>query len=314
MRLLLLGCTGFIGRELIPDLLNDGHHLTVISRKPPKKFLQNLLSDRLVNIQIDPALQSSWEDESLINALSKSEAVINLAGEPIAEKRWTIEHCEIIKNSRICTTSNLITAMSQLKIPPKFLLNASAIGYYGTSSNKLFNETSSSGDDFLAQVCSEWEEIASKKPNATRLVLLRIGIVLGSDGGALGKMLPIFRAGFGGPLGNGEQWMSWIHRSDLCKIIKTTLLDKSWKGVINGVAPNPSKMFDFSATLGKILGRPTLLPVPGKILKLLLGDGAKVVLEGQNVNSLYLKKLNFKFKYEKLSNALEYECNLKKKV
>ena len=304
MRLLLLGCTGFIGRELIPELLAGGHHLTVISRKSPQKLLANQGSKQLIHLKLDPAKQESWQNKELLNALEKSNVVINFAGEPIADKRWTSSHCKTIEVSRLNTTQGLIDAMNRMKKPPEVLINASAIGFYGTSQENVFNEESQSGNDFLASLCKNWESTALKKPSQTRLIIFRIGIVLSQDGGALGKMLPVFRSGFGGPIGNGQQWMSWIHRSDLCKMIVLALSNKQWQGVINAVAPNPEKMCNFSDLLGRTLGRPTLLPVPGSLLRFLLGDGAKVVLEGQNVFSKRLDKLKFTFKYPELKEAL----------
>ena len=305
MRLLLLGCTGFIGRELVPQLLKSGHHLTIISRKSRNKFWEANSPDQIVHLQIDPSNPNTWKRQSLINILQESNVIINLAGEPIAEKRWTKEHCQKIKNSRISTTTNLINAINALKRPPQLLINGSAIGFYGTSQNEEFDENNQSGKDFLAELCSEWEAIARKKHKSTRLVILRIGIVLEKDGGALGKMLPIFRTGFGGPLGNGKQWMSWIHRTDLCQIIEQALSEKDWEGIMNAVSPNPSRMSDFSQCLGETLGRPNLLPVPAPLLKLVLGDGANVVLEGQNVLCKRLKELNFEFQYPYLKKALK---------
>ena len=303
MRLLLIGCTGFIGSELVPKLLASGNDLTIISRKELPRWCNPFENKKILHIRTDPSKSESWTDKKLIQALESTDGVINLAGEPIAEKRWTTAHCHTLKQSRCGTTQYLIKAMSNLKKAPKFLLNASAIGYYGTSQNTSFTEESCAGDDFLAKLCQEWETLAKEKPRSTRLVLMRIGIVLEANGGALGKMLPVFRAGFGGPIGNGKQWMSWIHRSDLCKIIEKSISYTKWEGIINAVAPNPVLMSDFSDTLGRTLGRPSLLPVPGPLLKLLLGDGAKVVLEGQRVIS---KQLNaFEFEYPELQEALE---------
>ena len=303
MRLFLLGCTGFIGSELVPKLLASGNDLTIITRKELPRWCDPFDKKQILHIQTDPSNPESWKEKKLINALKNAEGVINLAGEPIAEKRWTTAHCKKLEQSRCGTTQYLVEAMSNLKKAPKFLLNASAIGYYGTSQNESFTEDSGSGDDFLAKLCQKWETLAKEKPRSTRLVLLRIGIVLEANGGALSKMLPVFRAGFGGPIGNGKQWMSWIHRSDLCQIIEKSISYTKWEGVINAVAPHPVLMSYFSDTLGRTLGRPSLLPVPGPLLKLLLGDGAKVVLEGQKVIS---KQLNtFKFEYPDLEKSLE---------
>ena len=306
MNLFLIGCTGFIGRELIERLMNSEHRLTVLSRKDATKT-----SKRINHLRLDPKNSSTWQKELIINELNQSDGIINLVGEPIAEKRWSPAHCELLKESRIKTTQYLIQAISKLKKPPKVLINASAIGFYGTSRSMEFTEESESGKDFLANLCNDWEQSAKQKRRETRLLILRIGIVIGPGGGALGKMLPIFRTGFGGPIGDGKQWMSWIHRTDLCNIIETSLTNNSWKGVINAVAPQPVRMSDFSHTLGQTLDRPSLLPVPSPILKLLLGDGAMVVIEGQCVKSNLLKKLNYQFIYPDLTTALADATKLK---
>ncbi len=304
MRLLLIGCSGFIGKELIPQLLNANHQLIVVSRKDWPQQQENSSTENFIQLKLDPADPVNWEEEPLLDAIKNVEGIINLAGEPIAEKRWTKDHRQRLLNSRVQTTESLIQAINKLQKPPRVLINGSAIGIYGTSKEKNFNEMSPIGTDFLANLCKKWEEAAAQKPPATRLVIFRIGIVLGPDGGALAKMLPVFRAGIGGPIGNGLQWMSWIHRTDICKMITQSLIDKSWSGVINGVAPEPIRMSHFASSLGKALGRPSLLSVPGPILKLLLGDGAKVVLEGQKVASTQLSKFKFKFEYEDLAKAL----------
>ena len=309
MKLLLTGCTGFIGRELIPLLINEGHSLTVISRQT-KGRLNTIVNDSSIKvIQMNPAESSSWDKEEIQNSLKSCEGVINLAGEPIAEKRWTTDHCKEITNSRIETTKNLIKNLRNLRKPPKVLINASAIGFYGSHSQTEFTEENIQGDDFLANLCKEWEFTAKNKPRATRLLIVRIGIVLAKDGGALGKMLPIFRAGLGGPIGDGKQWISWIHRTDLCKLINESVKNSAWSGVVNGVAPNPVRMNEFSNSLGQVLGRPSLLAVPGPILKLILGDGARVVLEGQNVKAQRLNKLKFKFSFPTINDAFQSILN-----
>ena len=302
MRLLLLGCSGFVGRELVPFLLELGHHLTVVSRQADP--FPALSGDRLAWLQLDPSMADSWRQEGLLQALAAAEGVVNLAGEPIAEKRWTAAQRQLLLRSRLDTTAQLVQAMAQLDTPPAVLVNASAVGFYGTSETGSFSESSPPGSDLLAEICQRWEEAASRRPASCRLVILRIGIVLGPDGGALSKMLPVFRLGFGGPLGNGRQWMSWIHRHDLCRLIGRALEDPAMAGVYNAVAPHPVTMAGFTAELGRTLGRPSLLPVPGPVLQVLLGDGAKVVLEGQRVEPQRLHELGFQFQYPDLSAAL----------
>ncbi len=302
MRILLIGCTGFVGNELVPALLRENHELCIVSRKSPNKLNLNLDNNNIQFLKINLSREQNWENENLINILKKTDGIINLAGEPIAEKKWTISQKKEIENSRINTTRFLMKALTELKINPKVIINGSAIGYYGTSISGEFSENSINGDDFLANLCKKWEAAASEKPFFSRLVIFRIGIVLEAEGGALGKMIPIFKIGLGGPIGDGNQWMSWIHRSDLCGLIINALVDKKFSGIFNAVAPHPVLMKDFSRTLGKCLNRPNLLPVPGAVLKVLLGDGAKVVLEGQKVISNKLK--NYKFKYPLLEQAI----------
>ena len=305
MRLLLFGCTGFVGRELLPLLLQAGHQLTVVSRRLARGYDAERADGRLVWLQLDPASTTTWSDAELLKALNQADGVVNLAGEPIAEKRWTPAHRAVIESSRLETTRQLVEAITAAGASaPKVLVNASAIGFYGSSLTECFLESSGSGGDFLASLCQRWEDAAAGVPAGVRQVILRIGIVLAADGGALGKMLPVFRTGFGGPIGSGQQWMSWIHRTDLCGLIIRALEDSQWTGVINAVAPEPVSMATFSKSLGRSLGRPSLLPVPGPVLQVLLGDGAKVVLEGQQVASERLDELGFSFRYPDLAAAL----------
>ena len=306
MRLLLIGCTGLVGRGLIPVLQAAGHQLTIVSRRVSPAAFPADVAARLQWIQVDPAMASSWSESTpLHDALAASDGVVNLAGEPIAEQRWTVQHLETLEFSRLETTRHLVSALATLAKPPSVLVNASAVGYFGTSLDGRFEESSPVGQDFLARLCQKWEQAAAEKPAATRLVVLRIGIVLSSQGGALAKMLPVFRAGFGGPIGSGQQWMSWIERGDLCRMIQSSLETDSWSGVINAVAPEPVTMAVFAGSLGRCLGRPSLLPVPGPMLQLLLGDGSKVVLEGQFVSSSRLEELGFNFLCPTLPVALD---------
>ena len=302
MKLLLLGCSGFVGRELVPYLLQLGHAITLVSRQPQP--FPALVGERLNVLRLNPADPESWQHDGLDAALAAADGVVNLAGEPIAEKRWTPVHRQLLLDSRVRTTELLVKAMAALPEPPKVLVNGSAVGFYGTSETARFTEASASGSDFLAEICLAWEAAADQAPAGCRVVKLRIGIVLGPDGGALGKMLPVFRTGFGGPVGSGKQWMSWIHRTDLCRLIAEALEDPAFSGIYNAVAPTPTTMGGFALALGKALGRPSLLPVPGPILQLLLGDGAQVVLEGQQVVPERLTAQGFQFHYGDLSAAL----------
>ena len=307
MRILLLGCTGFIGRELIPKLLDEGHELCIVSRKKINRFRLKIPLNKISFLKLNLSDKKQWQDIYLIEQLRICEGIVNLAGEPIADKRWNEEQKLEIKNSRINTTSFLMETLKRLRITPKVIINGSAIGFYGTSITNEYNENSAKGNDFLADLCNSWEYEAKKKPSFTRLVIFRIGIVIGSDGGALGKMLPIFKLGLGGPIGKGDQWMSWIHRTDLCHMIMKALINKKYSGTYNAVAPDPVTMKLFSELLAKCLNRPNLIPVPGVSLKILLGEGAKLVLEGQKVISKRIKSNLFKFKYPLLIQALAAE-------
>ena len=304
MQILLVGCSGFVGRALVPLLLEAGHHLTLVSRAAQP--LQGLEHPQLRRLPADPSSPASWQRPDLQQALAAAHAVVNLAGEPIAEKRWTPQHLQLLISSRIDTTRALVAAMAALPEDqrPAVLLNGSAIGYYGTSTTARFVESSPAGGDVLGGLCAAWEAEAHAAESLCRVVILRIGIVLGADGGALGKMLPVFRMGFGGPIGDGQQWMSWITRYDLCQLIATALSDPAYSGVYNAVAPEPCRMAGFAAALGRCLGRPSLLPVPAPMLQLLLGDGAKVVLEGQQVLPERLLEQGFRFRDAELSAAL----------
>ncbi|MFM2122567.1 MAG: hypothetical protein RLZZ589_1004 [Cyanobacteriota bacterium] len=304
MRILLVGCSGFVGRALVPLLLEAGHRLTLVSRTP--RPLPAIDHPQLERLQADPAEAVSWQRADLQAALAQAEAVVNLAGEPIAEQRWTPQHLQRLHSSRIESTRALVAALAALPQGqrPGVLINGSAIGYYGTSASERFEESSAAGDDVLGRLCVAWEQEAHAAEPFCRVVILRTGIVLGADGGALGKMLPVFRLGFGGPIGDGRQWMSWISRRDLCRLIATALVDPAYNGIYNAVGPQPCSMAAFAAALGRVLGRPSLLPVPAPMLQLLLGDGARVVLEGQQVLPQRLQQQGFRFEDADLSAAL----------
>ncbi len=302
MRLLLLGCSGFVGRELVPYLLELGHGLTLVSRQ--REPFPELGGERLRCLQLDPADPASWASPDLLGALEGAEGVVNLVGEPIAERRWSEAHRQRLRDSRLLTTKALVEAMGQVSAPPSVLVSASAVGVYGSSEDATFDESSPVAADFLGQLCQDWEAAAMAASTIARVVVLRLGIVLGPDGGALGKMLPVFRAGFGGPVGSGKQWMSWIHRHDLCRLIAAALEDASYQGVYNAVAPEPVRMADFARCLGDALGRPSVLPVPAPVLKMMLGDGAAVVLEGQHVRPQRLLDRGFHYDAPELSAAL----------
>lgn len=296
MKVAITGATGFVGSRLVEQLQAKGHDPLILTRnrEAALKVFPNLEV-----VTYTPCESGSWQE-----AISGCDAVVHLAGEPIAEKRWTAQQKQEILNSRQLSTQKIVEAMKKAKSKPGVLVNASAIGFYGTSETAIFDETSVNGDDFLAEVCQNWEAEAQKvKELGVRLVILRLGIVLG-DGGALAKMIPPFKLFAGGPLGTGKQWFSWIHRDDLVNLIIEALTRSDLNGVLNATAPNPVRMSELCQTLGGVLKRPSWLPVPGFALEALLGEGAQVVLEGQQVLPKRAISYGFNYQYPTLKQAL----------
>jgi uncharacterized protein (TIGR01777 family) len=301
MKVAITGATGFVGSLLVQQLHGKGHKIVVLTRNTT--FAQKVFpSEAFPNVEIvayTPNTSGSWQ-----SVIASCDGVVNLAGEPIGEGRWTPERKQEILNSRKLGTQKIVEAIANANPKPTVLINASAIGYYGTSETANFDETSQSGNDFLAQVCQAWEAEATKVKDAgVRLVILRFGIVLG-NGGALGKMIPPFKLFAGGPIGSGRQWFSWIHVDDLVNLIMQALTKSEIEGVYNATAPNPVRMADLSQTLGQVMNRPSWLPVPAFAIEALLGDGAIVVLEGQQVLPKRTVETGFEYKYPNLQSAL----------
>ena len=297
MKIAIAGATGFVGSRLVEQLQAQGHQVIILTRSPQQA------SNRFGQAQIvgyNPLKSGEWQQ-----SISGCDAVINLAGEPIAEKRWTPAQKRSILDSRQLGTQKIVEAIELATIKPQVLINASAIGYYGTSETSKFDETSPAGTDFLAEVCTAWETAAQAvTANGTRVVILRLGIVLGENGGVLGKMLAPFSAFVGGPIGSGNQWFSWIHRDDVVKLIIAALNDTKMQGVYNATAPNPVTMTEFAQTLGTVMNRPSWLPVPNFALEAMLGEGAIVVLQGQQVVPTRTLAQGFDFQYSTLKPAL----------
>lgn len=293
MRLLVTGGTGFIGRPLCRSLTGRGHQLIVLTRRPdaqPSRLGMTFL----------PWDTSAWQE-----ALGEVDGVINLAGEPIAAKRWTTRQKFALRESRIGTTHQLINTMAVLPHKPAVLIHASAIGYYGARGDEEVTEADTPGRGFLAELCRAWEAEAQRaEPFGVRVVRLRIGVVLAAGGGALGKLVPPFRAFVGGPLGSGRQWVSWIDREDLIGLIDWILNSPSVSGAVNGTAPEPVRMRELAATLGHVLRRPSWAPVPAWLLRLMLGEMADLLLASQRVIPEVALRHGYTFRYPQLRPSL----------
>jgi uncharacterized protein (TIGR01777 family) len=295
MKLLITGGTGFIGGSLCQALGASGHELVVLTRSP-----RTSASPRIRFVVWQPGSAGPWERE-----LEGAAGVINLAGESVVARRWTPEQKERLVVSRVGTTKALVEAIKNTRQKPMAFISASAIGYYGPRGDEVLNEGASPGSDFLATLCQQWEQaVQAAQGLGVRVVRLRIGLVLARDGGALAKMLPAFQWGLGGPLGSGRQWLSWIQRDDLIRLIHFALEDQRVAGALNSTAPNPVTMREFARTLGRALHRPALAPVPGFVLRLMLGEMAEMLLTGQRVMPDAATRLGFRFRYPQLAEAL----------
>ncbi len=302
MKIAITGATGFVGTRLVERLQQEGHAMVVFTRDAARgqRVFPGSTFPAVTVVEYTPLESGDWQ-----GAIAGCDGVVNLAGAPIAEERWTPQRKQQIWDSRKTGTEKIVEAIAQANPKPSVLVNSSAIGYYGTSETATFDETSAAGNDFLAQVCEAWEAAAKGvKDSDTRLVILRTGIVLGM-GGAVEKMLLPFKMFAGGPIGSGRQWFSWVHRDDLVSLIITALTDSSLDGVYNATAPNPVRMAEFCAELGHALGRPSWLPVPPFALEAMLGDAAKVVLEGQQVMPKRTLESGFDYRYVTVRPALE---------
>ncbi|MGH7254440.1 MAG: TIGR01777 family oxidoreductase [Nitrospirales bacterium] len=299
MKVVIAGGSGFIGRTCCGILVSAGHQVTVLSRHPSR--VMSRLPAGVTAAAWDGATHGSWEW-----TLEDADAVVNLAGEPIADARWTESRKLAIRNSRIGTTKLLVEALAALPRRPKVLLNASAIGYYPVNQPEALTEDTPPGTGFLADLCVEWERAATQaEALGLRVVRLRTGMVLGNEGGALSRMLLPFKLYIGGPIAPGTQWVSWIHVRDLAGLIAWGMEHDKVTGPVNGVAPNPVNMREFCRRLGKVLGRPSWLPVPEFTLKLALGELATLLTTGQRIEPAVAVRHGYVFTYPDLENALQ---------
>ncbi|WP_428611795.1 TIGR01777 family oxidoreductase [Shewanella sp.] len=300
MRILITGGTGFIGKALVKALETE-HELTLLTRSAGKAHLALGNQHKLLG------------NLGALSNLDGFDAVINLAGEPIADKRWSLEQKQKICDSRWDITSRLAKLFEASKTPPKVFISGSAIGIYGDHDKQVhLNESfdlahfKDTGNDekFPHSVCAKWEELALECQGITRVCVIRIGLVLGLNGGALKKMLLPFKLGAGGVVGSGQQGMSWIHRDDLVALILFLLSHSECEGIYNATAPNPVSNREFTNALGTALSRPTLIPMPGVVLNLALGEMSQLLLEGQYVYPDRLTQAGFSFRFTHLNEAL----------
>ncbi len=293
MKAAVTGATGFIGKQLCA-LLDRPNVLT----RNPGALPGELAGSRA--FRWDPLAGPPPAE-----AFDGVDAVFHLAGEPVAEGRWTAKKKAVIRNSRIAGTRNLVAGLAALDSKPKVLAAASAVGFYGSRGNETLTEKSVPAEDFLADVCRAWEaETARAEEHGIRAASIRIGLVLGKSGGALQKILPIFRLGAGGPLGNGRQWMPWVHAADLARLFVYVAEREAMRGPINGTAPNPATNKEFTRALAKAVRRPALFPAPAFALRLMLGEFADVLLASQRVAPQAAVENGFRFEFGELADAL----------
>lgn len=295
MKVLITGGLGFIGTQLSDRLLEKGHQVIVVDRVPePAAYTPQ----RVTYVPADTTTKGAWQEE-----IAGQDAVINLAGASIFT-RWNDKTKQLIYDSRVLTTRNVVEAMDKNK--EALLCSTSAVGYYGFRGDEELAEDDSPGSDFLAEVCIDWEAEANKATQkGARVVITRFGIVLGKTGGALGQMIPAFKKFVGGPLGSGKQWFSWVHMEDLLRAFIFVFENKDIHGPVNLCSPNPVRNKDLAKALGKVLSRPSFLKTPAFTLRLALGEFGSILLEGQKVMPSKLRKHGFRFRYPEIMGALQ---------
>ncbi|MBU9719858.1 MULTISPECIES: TIGR01777 family oxidoreductase [Bacillaceae] len=294
MKIAIAGGSGFVGKHLTMKLVAEGHQVVILTRNKPHTQHKDITYVEWLTEQAEPE-----------KALTDITAFINLAGENLNSGRWTKAKKQDILQSRIDATKEITRIITKMETKPKILINASAIGYYGTSEESTFTEqTDKSGNDFLANVVKTWEQAANDVPDSVRVVFARFGMILDKDEGALNKMLLPYKLFIGGPLGSGKQWLSWIHIDDLVNAIHFCLMQGEISGPVNMTASEPLRMNDFGKTLGSVLNKPHWAPVPAFLLKIVLGEMSILVVEGQRVLPDKLQEHGFTFQYPNLKPAL----------
>lgn len=297
MRVFITGGTGLVGRRLIRQLRARRDEVVCLTRDAARA--REILPADVQIIGADPALVGPWQDRLLA-----CDAVVNLAGESVGEGRWSRQKKSRIRRSRLAVTGHIATVLARSE-RPAVLVNASAVGYYGDQGATALGEDHEPGHDFLARLAVEWEHTASKAAtHQIRVVMVRIGVVLAPEGGALARMVPMFKLGMGGPLGSGRQYFPWIHAEDLVQIILFSLDNDQVRGPLNAVAPDPPLQKEFAAALGRAVGKSAWLPTPGLALKILLGEKADLLLASQRATPNLLKAAGFRFRFGELDKAL----------
>lgn len=297
-KIIITGATGLIGQQLTIKLTDMGYKITIFTRNPDNA------QKKLPNVHKVVKWEYDYVDEWL-HELESVDAVIHLAGANLSTKRWNKEYKKLLYDSRIISTKKLIEAIKTVERKPKVFITASAIGYYGNRSDEILTEESEAGKDFLANLCNDWEKEAKNVEQfGVRSVQIRTGLALSRNEGALKQMLPAFKYFIGGPLGNGKQWYSWLHIEDIVNIYVKALESEILSGPINAVSPNPVTMKKFAKILGDVLHRPSFFSVPKIILLPVIGQVAEVVTSSQRVVPEKLLNSSFKFKFEKLEDAL----------
>ena len=298
MRIFITGSNGFVGTNLGRFLLNEGHEVTGLVRSEAKGKTLPKGASYVVGEGTQPG---KWQE-----AVSGHDVLINLAGVPIFQ-RWTDAYKKLLYDTRILTTRNLVDAIPAESGSSVTLLSTSAVGYYGFTGDEELGESSPPGDGFLATLALDWEgEAAKAREKGVRVVITRFGVVLGRDGGALAQMVLPFRFFVGGPLGNGRQWFSWIHIEDLCRGAHFVMTDKEISGPANFTAPGPVRNRDLARAIGKVLRRPSIMPAPAFMIRLLMGEFGSVILRGQRVVPHLLQSQGFKFKFADIEASLAH--------
>jgi uncharacterized protein (TIGR01777 family) len=292
MRVIIAGGSGFLGRALQDRLRQERHAVGVLTRQP-----RPTAQDEIPWTPDGTA--GAWQ-----SALDGVDAVVNLAGAGIADARWNDARKQLLRSSRVLATRSLVAAMRGVAQPPRVLVSGSAVGYYGPRGDELVTEDTPAGSDFLADLCVEWEREARLASSIARVALIRTGLVLHPDGGALRQMLLPFRLGVGGRLGSGTQFMPWIHIDDWIDLVVWLVADARAEGPFNGSAPNPVTNQEFTRTLGRVLGRPTIFPVPGFGLRAIVGELAGSILTGQRAIPARAQQMGFAFRHPELEPAL----------